>query len=468
MEPFCSRVLGYYENKVIVLKTEFLAEHLRKVLKGASSEYERLIANIGEDEKLQTHLELIFSVSPTSIQNPGMLSEIIREYYLYSPKGVAEDWDTSQIEGLMQAYSGYGSQEMSILLQILGAPETGGLGYRIKSMWGPLKRWEIDHQLRIIYLPKWYMGFMHVPDDDLGDKFFRLDNRRAAQFLKTAIHEEFLNEKSLRTDLNNKMEGALVMAGALLAIPESGGAVIVLVLIPSAVEGWTQASGVSEDGLNPMSWTFEKVGEFVAGEKGGEIGKGTYTVVSIALCLKDGVKLIGAGQTRAIAKTLDKNIAAHLRGEFKAMEDGTLKLVSGMHTKEGFAHFLKVNNAAGKPFKILDVTNFEVMNKTPNTIYRQILPGMTRLQLPRSAWANSKVFSKVSAGPIKSTKTLFSSELSEKQIIRAIKRAGKLAKHQKGAEWVGSLKKTKIILKIDPGLLEIKTAYPEWFQGSKP
>ena len=82
------------------------------------------------------------------------------------------------------------------------------------------------------------------------------------------------------------------------------------------------------------------------------------------------------------------------KGEYKVAADGTRQLVSGMHTKPGFDHFLKMNQSAGKTFSIQNVTEFTAERiESGGTILSQTLDnGVKRIQLPRDAWANARAY----------------------------------------------------------------------------
>jgi hypothetical protein len=303
-------LVGYYNNKLVFVRSAFLASHIKYLVKNGGPGTEKLIEFIDGNKALQEHLETVLAINPGTISNQESLAQAAIDFDHHQSHPLDESWSPYQLESIFQAYSGYGQEEMQKFLLTLADERSGGLGYRLRTM--PmrysLKRWDIDHQRKIIYLPEWYIGTFFVPSDDFGGKILKVTHKIAAELIKTAIHEEFMDDESGRSLLYRKLGAGAMMVGAVAGSIEASPFLILFVFAPQFIGGATSLADVNGGkGINPMRDLFGKLGSGLAGEDGKQFAETGYEVASLILCFRGGMKIVRAPKTESeLIKTIQQ------------------------------------------------------------------------------------------------------------------------------------------------------------------
>ncbi|MGI0118126.1 hypothetical protein, partial [Zooshikella sp. RANM57] len=162
------------------------------------------------------------------------------------------------------------------------------------------------------------------------------------------------------------------------------------------------------------------------------------------------------------------------KGDF-VNADGVWKLEGGMHTREAFDEFIKLNAQAGKQYKTTKVTRFDEFNNTADEIFIQELPnGATRVQLPKDgAFKNAKARNNALAynsdgSKVKGVKTLLPSGWTSSNSVSATdnilaNNANKVNFNSYSSKWVGTEKNISITIQLD-NAGKVNTFYPNWRQ----
>lgn len=158
-----------------------------------------------------------------------------------------------------------------------------------------------------------------------------------------------------------------------------------------------------------------------------------------------------------------------VQGTSKIAADGNYKLVKGLHTKMGLDHFVKMNAKAVKNLSIKNVTKFDKVNPTEHILKETLDNGVTRIQLPRSAFANGDRFRsayvKTPAGDVhQGAKTLFPDSYSVDEIAKAANHVVEQNKGNVSSLIKGKYKNINVVVQRDKNTGKIISTYPEWIQ----
>ncbi len=204
---------------------------------------------------------------------------------------------------------------------------------------------------------------------------------------------------------------------------------------------------------------------------GSKLGKGVKVLGKLAKGEKAAEAVKSSEKIVDAAVTQWKSVEALLhtfKGNIQKTSDGIFKLKNGMHTEKGFEHFLAMSKNSGKNFPIRTVERFSAENFTSEILKQKLPNGVTRIQLPKEAWVNSKYYGKAvgdsSDGLIKGAKTLFPESFTPANIAEAAESI--LVQNADSAERAlnGVYKGVKIRLLRDYESKKIKSIFPRWNQ----
>ena len=142
-----------------------------------------------------------------------------------------------------------------------------------------------------------------------------------------------------------------------------------------------------------------------------------------------------------------------------------------MHTNRGFDYFLKRNSDVNKQFKVDITSTFDTkFISRGGSIKKEVLPnGVTRLQLPRDAFATTKKSERantmVNGERLQGVKTLWPDKFSIEDIAQAASEiVAKYPDLPTDKSLTGTFKGIKIEVWLDKSTKKVKTAYPAWIQ----
>lgn len=216
--------------------------------------------------------------------------------------------DSTIIDKIIDYYVDNYSAELTLsLLKVIARPEQGGLGYTL-ALFNPvvdLDGWEIDHTTKVLQL-------------DTEGIFSTYTVGDLANTLKETIETEFIESRaSLLSRIGwgtGKVVIGVVETGIGLVgivVPEPGttvaGVGMVVLGTNTIGDGVSQLSGANQgNGYNLLGTAFGKVGGFgadLAGYDpivGEQVGRGVFTIASIAFGSVGSIKILNVKSLSAI------------------------------------------------------------------------------------------------------------------------------------------------------------------------
>jgi hypothetical protein len=156
------------------------------------------------------------------------------------------------------------------------------------------------------------------------------------------------------------------------------------------------------------------------------------------------------------------------KGNIQKAPDGIFKLKSGMHTQKGFEHFLEMSKKSGNQHSIQVVEHFVAENLTVSILKQKLANGVTRLQLPKEAWINSKSYGRAVGesqdGLIKGAKTLFPESFTLADIAEAAESVLTQNPGSNERALNGVYKGIKVRILRNSATGKIKSVFPRWTQ----
>jgi hypothetical protein len=252
------------------------------------------------------------------------------------------------VDNVIDKYVDTYDEELSLLLlKSIALAEQGGLGYQIK-FFNPtldIDGYEVDHQLKIIYLDTEGIFSAHSVAD-------------VAESLKAAIeveiagtHAGMLGRIGWGTGkvVLGVVETAVGLVGIIVPEPSTtaGGVVLCVLGVNTVADGFSQLAGANKGhGYNILGEGAGAIGSGIASltgqdrELGRAVGQGAFIVTSIAIGSFGSIRILRVpGQTF---------LRTGLGGQAGGAAVGRLDMLYGSYRAKDGLTILSINNNAGK------------------------------------------------------------------------------------------------------------------------